>query len=457
MNRCFNNTGKPVNIGYSHQDCPRRLSKCDLGIFSTNTLSHFCGGMFLVRNAVTSRISGLLRGTVRRFHRDQNAQMLMIGAIFVFILVVLLTVTVNLGYVTHQKIQAQNASDAAAMSAAIWQIRGLSMIQSLNNAVVYSDGAAFAGLMIAIACNKSAHFDPTGLSYGVGNVALGITFGAHAISQFVLVPFRDIYADNIGPSICYISASEMARANNATPVLNSLLGVLAVLVTDASFHSVNYAMSGGNVPGGDSLSDGFPDDVNVPTLIDQLPNIPIYALNVDLFEGKLLSFDLEMGKASHPPLPPIYFSKTFVMNKVKLCYVLQPMQSLLFKYFMQLNPPWRHDYLKSKSILESPHPAAGFVHLGPSSWITVVRESSRDLRYQAWTSPWQSFGGLGLSTGPNRYGELGATAVTSVRVFSDKVTWFNPLGYRGWVELVPTDDKALANLFMLDLDLGVMH
>lgn len=254
----------------------------------------------------------------------------------------------------------------------------------------------------------------------------------------------------------------MARANNATPVLNSVASSMMALGTDAAFAAIDDALTLGGILPSDlvDIDDWLPDvflvDLDVPSLLDRLPSIPVYAWNLDLLDGGLLSFNLKEGEEKYPPT---HFEREFVLGKVQLCYLLQPMQGVLLKYFRLLKKkPWQHAYLESKEVLEPPHPAAGFVQLGPSTWMTAVRESARDRsdsRYAAWTSPWQSMGGLGVRTGFRSYGELGAMAVTSVRVFADKVVWFNPLGYRGWVELVPADRKILELLF--GSSMGVMH
>lgn len=428
-----------------------------------------------------------LLGTVHRFHRDDGAQMLFIGAIFTMVLVILLTVTVNLGYVTHQKIQAQNAADAAAMAAGIWQVRGLSFVQSLNNVIVLSDSIAYGGIIAAVVLNATAHADPTGISIGLGNLALAFTVGCHGASQFILMPFRHAHAYMLGPMLCYVSASEMAKANYASPVLSSALGVGVAL---------GVAAGEGNSSIGAIALSTLLSQHNVQETTqwaeNMLAHIPIYAMNLELLNGEFIRFDLQYSQKSgqdpKPPLP-VPLKVDGVSLLLQATYMIQPMNNIADQYFSALdrlaNPetkgessisidmssvddhvpevlryagelwpkaPWQHDYLISTpNFPENDSPQ--IVRLPPTTWVAMVRETSRKEgeRYGGWTAAWSSMGGLGVKTGDGQYGELGAVAFSRTQVFTDPVTWFDFSGFRGWIEMIPAE-----NIPYVD-EIGVLH
>ncbi len=144
--------------------------------------------------------------------------MVVMSAIFVMFLVVSLTVTINLGEAVQNKIKAQNAVDAAALTGVIWQVRGNHFIQDLNNMVYYSDTAAFATLGMAAVCSACTGIPVVGQALNVaGAISLGLSVVCHFTSHCILIPFRDV-AQCLFPVVCYVAAGEMAGANGASSV-----------------------------------------------------------------------------------------------------------------------------------------------------------------------------------------------------------------------------------------------
>lgn len=448
----------------------------------------------------SQKLSGIARATVARvrsFHRQDDAQMLLIGAIFTFVLVVLLTVTVNLATVTFQKIQAQNAADAAATAAGIWQIRGLSLVQTLNNAVVLSDGVAVGALAVAVVLNAAVQTPPPVSAGAViaGNAALILAVGCHAASQFVLIPFRHVYAYVLAPMLCYVSASEMARANNATPVLESLVPFGGALLTAKADAIVMGLLSTGS----DSLVQAFRDQPGVQRtaswgnkLLEGIPDI--YAMNLELAQWPPRLIDLGLdysedikyekmpnGKPNKPETIPAPLLFTDFSLMLDACYLLT-FASVADRYFSTLerigetidniedkipdgfdplknllkmapHKAWKHDYLMS--VPDFPEKDPQCVRLPETTWVTIVRESNRaGGRYGAWTAAWKPMGGLGVKNLAGEYGELGALAMSKMRVFADPVSWFDFSAYRGWVELIPINDISLLGE---NHDIGVAH
>lgn len=70
----------------------------------------------------------------RALRGDDSAQALLLTGFMVFLLVVFMIFAMNASQSVYRKIQNQNAADAAADAAALWQARGINMLQGLVNA-----------------------------------------------------------------------------------------------------------------------------------------------------------------------------------------------------------------------------------------------------------------------------------------------------------------------------------
>ena len=232
-----------------------------------------------------------IRQLLRRVHGEEDGNLLVMSAILIMLLVFSLAVTVNLAEVVHNKIKAQNAADAAAMTGAIWQVRGCHFVQDLNNLVYYSDTAAFACLGIAAACSLSTAAPIAGqIANLVGNVSLGLCIACHATSQFVLMPFRDA-AQFLFPLVCYLAASEMAARNAATPVLG------AVRFTDRLLRELAQRLGegppGGNLLG--RLEDLAGTNAAGTTVFRALEAVPVHAFGLEARFSEGLGGLLSLG------------------------------------------------------------------------------------------------------------------------------------------------------------------
>ncbi len=223
-----------------------------------------------VRNCAVKRTS-----IFRRFHRDKQGNLLVIGAIFVMVLVIVLTVVINLAHITHEKIQAQNAADAAALTAGVWQVRGLSFIQNLNNMVYISDMLASFGLNVGVA-GSAATVTVVGAPFGqpIGNAGLLVCMGAHGFSQFILVPLRD-GMNKAWPIISALGGSEMAKRNQARPIIASVSDLVAGLASEAGMR-----WTGLNI--GEKTDDWNPLNKVDDWLWGIIEKLPVYSLGLEL-------------------------------------------------------------------------------------------------------------------------------------------------------------------------------
>ncbi len=110
-----------------------------------------------------------IRRALGRTHRDEGGQSMAFTALTLFLFTCFIVVLLNNGRVVNHKVEAQNAADAAAVSAATWQARGMNLASMGNimmsmlaaesvmvEAVVW---ATFTTLAQA-AANASCYCDP---------------------------------------------------------------------------------------------------------------------------------------------------------------------------------------------------------------------------------------------------------------------------------------------------------
>ncbi len=72
---------------------------------------------------------------IQRLGKDEGGQSIVFVALVLIVLVCFLGVTINVGSQVSRKIRLQNAADAAALSGATWEARGLNLIAALNNGI----------------------------------------------------------------------------------------------------------------------------------------------------------------------------------------------------------------------------------------------------------------------------------------------------------------------------------
>jgi len=384
---------------------------------------------------------GRVRRTLCRVAADEDGQSVALAALLILVLVMFLTVTLNLAIVAHQKIQVQTAVDAAAKTGAVWQIRGLAFVQSMNNLIWIGDALADITLTIAAAFAPFVGFFGVGL---VGNVFLGVSVVSHALSQFAMIPLRWLAVHVL------FAASEMAARNETTPIPG--------LVTFAQRLTAEYVERG--FPG---QSTDFPNDYNS---FPALPNIPIYALGVEVRKDGygLINLHLESVDPKLPQDWPLTTRWPLVQKRLLICAPLQPVFALAKPYydfiqniFGDKDAAWSHAYYKTDEALIDED--TGKAMLPPTTWIATVRESDRPQgqnRFSFWTAPWQSMDGLGVPTNilSSDYGELGVVGLASSRAYADPVDMLSFSPIRGQVVLVPV---CLSSGKGDTLDMGVSH
>ena len=67
------------------------------------------------------------------FHRDEDGKLTLVATIMMLAMIVLIGLIGNAGHAVNQKIEAQNAADAAAFSSALWMARGMNALTATNH------------------------------------------------------------------------------------------------------------------------------------------------------------------------------------------------------------------------------------------------------------------------------------------------------------------------------------
>ena len=77
-------------------------------------------------------IMKILQKQIQTANREQGGQALIFVTLALFVLICFFALVINVGHRVTQKVELQNAADAAAMSGGIWIARGLNMTSILN-------------------------------------------------------------------------------------------------------------------------------------------------------------------------------------------------------------------------------------------------------------------------------------------------------------------------------------
>src|SRR5216683_2096877 len=99
-------------------------------------------------------VGGAVTLLLHRLRRDEDGQVLVLGAIFGLVLMLCVLSTVNVGRAVYAKVQLQTAADAAAYSQAAVEARVLNFTAYTNRAMV----AHYASIMAAAAYLTWVHF-----------------------------------------------------------------------------------------------------------------------------------------------------------------------------------------------------------------------------------------------------------------------------------------------------------
>lgn len=168
-------------------------------------------------------------GTVRRFRRDENGQVLVLSAVMVLTGLMLALATFNAGDLIARRIRTQNAVDAAADTFAAYQARGLNLAQHLNDVHYLANWTIFGLESTAFGLRTLCPFTglrPPPIFYDPSTVTLccdllkgaGVVLdiAQETISTAILMAQAGI--EKVFPPLAAYNANRLASANGADPV-----------------------------------------------------------------------------------------------------------------------------------------------------------------------------------------------------------------------------------------------
>lgn len=166
----------------------------------------------------------LFKRRFARLGRDDRGVVMYYTALIACVFLAMFSVTYDVARVSEEKAQAQNAADAAALEMAVWQGRGMNMVQHINDEVYEIDKIIIV-IYTAVAVATAIGI-PLRAVYGIGYIIEGIAAPFAYIARLIrlttvqlfLKPLRYIYA-NGAIAIGYISANNAATANGADPII----------------------------------------------------------------------------------------------------------------------------------------------------------------------------------------------------------------------------------------------
>ena len=93
-------------------------------------------------------------GRMKGLPQDQGGSVLLLTGMMSFLAAILALMALDTSQAIYNRIIAQNAVDGAAKTGALWQARGLNMLQTLNNAhYVFNAGIYVAEQAALFACD----------------------------------------------------------------------------------------------------------------------------------------------------------------------------------------------------------------------------------------------------------------------------------------------------------------
>jgi len=162
----------------------------------------------------------------RRIESDRGVAFYYTAFISFFILAIV-TVVFDVSAVSRKKIQAQNAADSAALEMAVWQCRGMNLVQNINVEIYQTDTVVavlygIAGAMTGIAKILEATLFLAPAGFAIESVAGGIARAGYWVHNIIvdifLTKLRTVYAT--GTMVMgYLSANNAASANGAERII----------------------------------------------------------------------------------------------------------------------------------------------------------------------------------------------------------------------------------------------
>ncbi|QSH40974.1 hypothetical protein P0136_10445 [Lentisphaerota bacterium ZTH] len=175
------------------------------------------------------KIARVLGCRIMRLRGDERGLVVYYTAFLACFCLALFSIAYDTSIISQQKMQMQNAADAAAMEMAVWQSRGMNLVQGLNMDIHDLDEVAAWTLGLLSPMELAAwllQFIPfvgpslrSGAEAGLAPIIMGAMSIHEILVNYFLKPVREMYT--YGSNVMgYIAANNAAEANNASPIID---------------------------------------------------------------------------------------------------------------------------------------------------------------------------------------------------------------------------------------------
>ncbi len=156
--------------------------------------------------------------------RSDRGSLGFVMAMVLFFACGMLVMTWNTYTISRDKMACQAAADAAALEHALWQARGMNLVQDINSEIydtceliqdTYTLAAIIGGAAMAIEVVPGGTF----VAKAVKLVAKSVLYAGRYMQSFIL-PFEQVlrHVYRFTPAIGYLSAQQAAKYNGADPL-----------------------------------------------------------------------------------------------------------------------------------------------------------------------------------------------------------------------------------------------
>ena len=183
---------------------------------------------------------------VRYLRWDESGSVMLLSGMMVFLLTILALFALNTNKAIYNRIVAQNAADAAAETAALWQARGCNLLQHLNNihydvdkTLMWAETGAGIACGVAIFAAPAAKAATAAGWTGIGAAVAGaleftatVSCGACAVAPIidqaqaiiykVIKPLKAVVV-TIFPALEFLYANEIAGQAGADDLIKDVL------------------------------------------------------------------------------------------------------------------------------------------------------------------------------------------------------------------------------------------
>jgi hypothetical protein len=201
------------------------------------------------------RTNDVLPGCIRRFRSDERGNIMLLSGIMAFLIAVLALFIMDTNVAVYDRIVAQNAADGAAETAALWQARGMNLLQDLNTFHYWADWGLFAAESVCLldcagTCPAQVAMDAccsVGLIFGCNcpgaidtfDTVCDICAAASTVNNIQYdvnesVTNLQVAISNLIPVLAFSYADQMAQACGASNLLVVLPNYAATLAEKGS-------------------------------------------------------------------------------------------------------------------------------------------------------------------------------------------------------------------------------